>query len=659
MNIDRFIARFIPIIGAVLFVIGLGYLIYTSVWLTIAYEAKIGVGLFASLLLIGAGYSLRESVRFYADVTIGAGVLLFYGTLVYASRTTSAAEAFLPEHVGLVVSLLFTAATAYFASERKSREILVLSLLGAYLMPFVIGQEDTWRYEIAYNVYLLYFFAVNLGIFALSRRLWMGDIVPLNGLGLLIGTTSLHALTRTSETSAGFFGGDLASGIIYAAIVGVYVSAMILTNDRFPERYRQFFSFGYVVPFLWFALNATMLDLDNGASSGLYAFVAIVYFAGWYLSRAQSEQAVGRAFLYTGAIASFCLAALHLFSNSSLSAGLAIGLFSLLLWGLAMAQPLQERVAAYLSLGIIGLILAGFSSDTVYDSKALTILIGTFPLVLAWALRERTTESNLRDGLQLCAIVATFLAFCTGASWIIEWDIPFTLVLWTLPGLIGLCVLFARRETFTPQILNSGVILGSILISAGYFITFFELANRLTSVPYSTDFLSETGVIGALSALGFFMALAVHRYAAAKDPEQKASYPLVLLSYSALLLTVNHEALALMNDLALSQNARIALVTPLWIAVAAGMMFVGVKSGDSHRPEKLLGVLLFGLTLLKILFFDLDGVTTEIRIAVLMVVGGGLMAFSYALSRRGYLNPDAPDEAPEAATPAQEAAATR
>ncbi|HRI36839.1 MAG TPA: hypothetical protein PK765_07500 [bacterium] len=70
MNIDRFIARFIPIIGAVFFIIGLGYLIYTSVWLTIAYEAKIGVGAFASVLLIGAGYSFRESMRFYADVIV-------------------------------------------------------------------------------------------------------------------------------------------------------------------------------------------------------------------------------------------------------------------------------------------------------------------------------------------------------------------------------------------------------------------------------------------------------------------------------------------------------------------------------------------------------------------------------------------------------------
>lgn len=72
MNLDRIIARFLPIIGAILFVIGLGYLIYTSVWLTAGYETKIGVGIFASMLLIGMGYSMQEKVRFYADIIIGA-----------------------------------------------------------------------------------------------------------------------------------------------------------------------------------------------------------------------------------------------------------------------------------------------------------------------------------------------------------------------------------------------------------------------------------------------------------------------------------------------------------------------------------------------------------------------------------------------------------
>ncbi len=159
-------------------------------------------------------------------------------------------------------------------------------------------------------------------------------------------------------------------------------------------------------------------------------------------------------------------------------------------------------------------------------------------------------------------------------------------------------------------------------------------------------FWNSIALTGALSTIGYFLALEIRRKVGTNDPEQKPSYPLALAAYSTLLLTIHHQALALMNDLGadFSDGTKNALTTPLWIAIAIWMMYSGIRGGVSHRPEKVLGVSLLGLTLLKILFFDLDGATTQVRIIVLMIVGGGLMAFSYVLSRKGYLSPDMPDE---------------
>ena len=41
LTIDMVIAKFIPIIGALLFVTGLGYLIYTSVWQDLAITMRL------------------------------------------------------------------------------------------------------------------------------------------------------------------------------------------------------------------------------------------------------------------------------------------------------------------------------------------------------------------------------------------------------------------------------------------------------------------------------------------------------------------------------------------------------------------------------------------------------------------------------------------
>jgi len=43
ITIDMVIAKFLPIIGAILFVTGLGYLIYTSVWDSLTIMMRLGV----------------------------------------------------------------------------------------------------------------------------------------------------------------------------------------------------------------------------------------------------------------------------------------------------------------------------------------------------------------------------------------------------------------------------------------------------------------------------------------------------------------------------------------------------------------------------------------------------------------------------------------
>ena len=48
-----------------------------------------------------------------------------------------------------------------------------------------------------------------------------------------------------------------------------------------------------------------------------------------------------------------------------------------------------------------------------------------------------------------------------------------------------------------------------------------------------------------------------------------------------------------------------------------------------YRSEKLLGLLLLALTIGKVVLYDLSTMETTNKVIVLMVVGGGLMLFSY------------------------------
>lgn len=71
LTIDMIIAKFLPIIGAILFVTGLGYLIYTSVWESLGVTMRLGIGFFVSIGIIGTAFSFSDKLRYFADVIMG------------------------------------------------------------------------------------------------------------------------------------------------------------------------------------------------------------------------------------------------------------------------------------------------------------------------------------------------------------------------------------------------------------------------------------------------------------------------------------------------------------------------------------------------------------------------------------------------------------
>ena len=82
--------------------------------------------------------SFSDRLRYFADVVMGSGILLLYGTLIYGSRASESVQAIIPEIATLLTAFVFTLAVAFFASLRKSKVILMLGIIGAYLTPFVI-----------------------------------------------------------------------------------------------------------------------------------------------------------------------------------------------------------------------------------------------------------------------------------------------------------------------------------------------------------------------------------------------------------------------------------------------------------------------------------------------------------------------------------------
>lgn len=181
---------------------GLDILFNTSVWAGLTTEIRLGIGFFASFLIIGGAFSLSDKLKYFADIVLGGGILLFYGTLIYGSRATEIASALIPEVATLVTAVIFALIVAYFASRRQSKVILILGIVGAYLTPFVIGQNGSWVQNISFNAYLIYFATVNVIIYLLGKEISVYDLIPLNLIGLFFGTYTLYALSYQNQVAS-------------------------------------------------------------------------------------------------------------------------------------------------------------------------------------------------------------------------------------------------------------------------------------------------------------------------------------------------------------------------------------------------------------------------------------------------------------------------
>ncbi len=300
------ISRFIPVAGALLMISGLGYLLYDSVWVNLDQPIKIGLGFFLSLIIIAGGFSFSDRLRYFADVVIGAGVLLLYGTLIAGSRTIGDTHAVMSEMPAIIAAAFFTIAIVVLARERKSVVIVILGLLGAYLTPFVIGTSGSWAYLLDMNAYLIYFLFVNLSIFFIGRDISVRHIIPVNSIGLLLSSSLLYGLMVHEMVGSS----EIFTAFLFVAIALTSVVSIVTSSRTFLDQDELYLALGYILPLFWMVLSLDQLHLDHMmlVQVIIYAILSVTYFALWYHLRSISTRRYQHIALYIGAVFSLCLA---------------------------------------------------------------------------------------------------------------------------------------------------------------------------------------------------------------------------------------------------------------------------------------------------------------------------------------------------------------
>ena len=172
-SIEQFIGgNLINKIGILILIFGIGYLVKYAI--DNGYFpplVRFILSFVAGLVLVILGYRLKPKYKTYSAVLFSGGMAVLYFTAYGGNAFFD--PVLLPQLTSFILMVVFTIVTVAAATIYDLEIIGLLGLVGAYAVPFLMGDPEG-----DYRLLLSYVAVINTGVLALSlRKLWKGLII--------------------------------------------------------------------------------------------------------------------------------------------------------------------------------------------------------------------------------------------------------------------------------------------------------------------------------------------------------------------------------------------------------------------------------------------------------------------------------------------------
>lgn len=567
-----------------------------------------GIGFF--LLLAVASGMILHSLRYRSQTVTGLAFMAAFLTIAISSLTQFSGLASVP----LLLSLLVV---AWKFGWQPLAAAGALFAYAAYGFDLATGDKDRYFITIGEPVLWAYWLILEVFDLASKRRGAQLPIAPLNLTGFLFATAAVWP--------AG--GGWQPDWMLGTMAVAQLVSALLrgrLNESREIVDDSVFGGFRASITYSALFSAAFILDRFTGMQRGfaLALLAQSIAVFGW-LFQSTYLRGLGALLFVLPVVASgppptrplfWALAGMFLLNRLFLQGGVwySIGVVFMLSGLLIDFEPRHSRpVLLTIAGGAVGLALRlREKSEARWVGLALALmsvgtLVAQIPDEIVWvtialpAVLYAAFGWALPEGLPRLTTFVLFQFYAGALLYRLIGQTPWLMAAWACLALI----------CWAAGTLRVGPSLaGSALLPEGVALTFwaFDILGRQDGLPAQ---------ITAVTAL-FAMFLIPIRD---RDPLARAAA--VLHGILASLLTT-----ALLQDFVSGRRLTLA-----WSAEA--IVFLGVGIGLQRRQLRLSGLLLFGLCLVKLFFYDFSQLDTLSRIASFIVLGLLLITASWAYSR--------------------------
>ncbi len=303
-DLEKFIGEnLINKIGITVLVIGIGLLLRYAIGKGMISETgRTLIGLLAGGVLVFFAHRSRSGFRAFSSVLVAGGIAVFYSTIAIAFHQYH----LIGQTAAFVVMVVITALAVLLTLAYDRKELAVIALLGGFAAPFLVSTGEG-----NFKVLFTYLLILDIGMLVLANyKKWLVINVLSFGLTLLIFGAWAAGPYADLEPRPALAAFAFATGF-FLVFFGM--------NLRYNLRHQQAFT----------ALDHTLLLLNTGA----------FYAAGMHLLGDLSVKLTG---LFTALLGLFYLLfAVHFHRKEGIPRNLKLMLIGLVLTFISLAAPVQ------------------------------------------------------------------------------------------------------------------------------------------------------------------------------------------------------------------------------------------------------------------------------------------------------------------------------
>jgi len=653
-DLEKFIGEnLISKIGIAILVLAIGFFVKFAIdnnW--IGPVGRVGIGILCGGILVFLAHRLRNNYKAFSSVLAGGGLAVFYFTITLAyqefnlfSQTTSFLIMVVITIFAVVLSILY-----------NRQELAIIALVGGFAAPFLVSNGSgnykvLFTYLIILNTGLLVIAynkawrLMNLLAFVFTVILFTGWLISLN-----------HDTTINTYSNAFIFG-----TCFYLLFFSINIANNIKENKKFIA---VDFSILLVNTALYFATGLYCLTVMNKPEyRGLFT-ISIGLFnliASYFLFRKRKVD-FNILYLFVGITLTFIsLAApiqLHGHNITLFWASEAV----LLYW---LFQKSKIDIIQYASVIVWFAMLFsllidwknlysdGIAVKIILNKGFITGIYSAIATYLLFILRNKENDSNKKIAIlfiskKVFRNAGIVLLFLTGA---LEINYQYTyyfpkydmniLYLQLYLFVFVLLFLFINDKVRTINItINTKLLLlvGCILVYIISLTIITDLQSRLLQAQQPGGYFSACWTNAILMIVIFFKLIQIEKI---KSTFTLINHELVVwLTCAAIVIFLSFELFWIVNNIFYSEQNTLQQIQKifsktclpiLWGLCSFGFMWLGMKY--KFKPLRIISLVLFLITLMKLFIFDIRNIPVAGKIAAFFCLGILLLIVSFMYQR--------------------------